>query len=127
LSDSSLGKFQVGLTLQHRSDRSPIESAIALGARRPDRRSLGSIQQSKLNSSPVGRPTHHPSQRVDFADDSALGNPTDRRVAGHLSYGLEVLGQQESSSSPPSGEGGCFGTGVAAADYDDVILVHVPM
>jgi hypothetical protein len=79
-----------------------------------------------LDSRRVGRPPHDPAERIDFTHDSTLGDSPDRRVTGHLTYGLEILGKQESSRTTSGGESGSLGAGVSAA-YDNDVVIHSPV
>jgi hypothetical protein len=66
---------------------------IALGTRSPDRRSLLGVQHPKLKPAEVGGLAHLSTQSVDFSGEVALGKPANRRIAGHLSDGIQIDGQ----------------------------------
>ena len=77
------------LLLEQRSDRAPVEPAVALRARRPHRRALAAIQHAELKHGEIGRAAHDAAERIDFAHDGALGDAADRRIARHLPDRLE--------------------------------------
>src|SRR5690606_33378283 len=69
--------------------------------------------------------SHHPPERVDLADDSALGDSPDRGVAAHLPYGGQIGGNQERPRAQPRRGRDRFDPGVPPANHYDVILsVH---
>jgi len=87
-----------------------------LRARGPDGRPLGAVEHPELNRGPIGGAAHDAAQGVDLADDGALGDAPDGRIAGHLADGVEVRRQEQGPGAQASGHGGGFGAGVAAAD-----------
>ena len=84
------------------------------------RRSLRSIQDSKVNACFVSRRRHGSTKRVDFLDEMALSNPADRGVAAHLPERLEAVGQQQRRRAHACGRERGLGTGMTAADDDDI-------
>jgi hypothetical protein len=78
-----------------------------------------------LDARQVGGSPHNTAKRVDLSDDGPFGNSTDGRIARHLAYCFEILGQQEGSSTAAGSEGGGLRSCVAAADDDDVVAFHV--
>ena len=111
------------LPLHETPNRPPIETAVALGARRAYGGTLGSIEHPELDSREVGRPSHDATKRVYLAHDRALGDPADRRIALNLTDGFQILGEQQGSRAGASGESGRLHTSVAAADDDDIVPV----
>ena len=65
---------------------------------------------------------HQPVQGVDLADQMALAQAADGRVAAHLADGLELVGEQQGARAEARRRRGGFAAGVAAADDD-----HVPI
>ena len=59
---------------------------------------------------------------VDLADQVALAQAADGRVAGHLADRLELVGEQQRARAQPRGRGRGLAAGVAAADDDHVEL-----
>jgi hypothetical protein len=62
----------------------PIKPPINLGARTPHCRALGAVQETKLDSGPIGQPTHYAIQRINLSHQMALAQTADGRIAGHL-------------------------------------------
>src|SRR6185295_12789295 len=73
---------QVLRLLHARASEPGIERAIALGARPPHRRPARSVEDPELDAGGIGEAPHDPAQRVDLPDELALGEASDRRVAG---------------------------------------------
>jgi hypothetical protein len=103
LGDGALSKFHFWSPLQLRSYSSAVESTIALSTGRPYRRTFGTVQHPELYAGLVGGPAHHATESIYLSHDGSFGNPTDGRIARHLAYGLEVLGQQESTRTTTPG------------------------
>src|ERR1700722_18041533 len=61
-----------------------VESFVALGAGRPDGRAAGGIEEAELDAASVSDFAHDAAEGVDFANEMALGDSADGRVAGHL-------------------------------------------
>src|SRR3977135_869966 len=60
-----------------RLHRSGIALAIRLSPWPPNRRPFAPIENPKLNSSSIRRPTHQAVKRIDFTDEVALPEPPD--------------------------------------------------
>src|SRR5262249_35686060 len=60
----ALRERQLLLSLEDLTHRAPIESAIALRPRTPDRRTLGAIQHPELDHRAIGCPAHHSTHRI---------------------------------------------------------------
>ncbi len=119
----------VGLALDHRQiggggDRllhgGGIELAVGLGARSAHRRTLAAVEHPELDAAAVGDPAHQAVERVDLADQMALAEPADGRIARHRADGRELVGHQRSRRAHARGRGRGLTAGVAAADDDDV-------
>jgi hypothetical protein len=77
-----------------------------------------------LDAGQIGGAAHHSAERVDLPDDRPLGDSADCRVARHLSDRLEILGQQERSSTATGGKGSRFRPRVTSTDDDDIVAFH---
>ncbi len=97
-----------------------VELAIGLGARTPHRRTLATIEHAKLNAGGIGHPAHESIQRIDLADQMALAETTDRRIAGHRADGRKAMRHQCSHGSHARSRAGGLATGVAASNNNDV-------
>src|SRR5918994_1426667 len=103
---------------------SAVQAAIALSSGRPHSRSLGTVQHPELNARKVGGSAHDAAESIDLAHHCALGNSPDRGVAGHLSYGLKILGEQEGPRTAARRKRSRFRSGVTSADNDYIVLIH---
>ena len=104
-----------------------VELAVRLGARTPHRRALAAIQHPELDAALVGDPAHQAVQRIDLADQMALAEPADRRIAGHRADGRKPVGDQRGLRAHARSRSRGLTAGVAAADHDDVERIHDEM
>jgi hypothetical protein len=73
-----------------------------------------------MNCCPIPGAGHDPAHRIDFADEMALADSPDRRIATHLAQIIGPKRQQGNARAAPR-RGTCsFATGVSAADDQDV-------
>jgi len=75
----------------------PVERSVSLGSRSLDCRPAAPIQHSILNAGGVNDPSHQSAERIYLPDEMALGNPSNGRVAGHLSDQIEIEGNDSCS------------------------------
>src|SRR4029450_1748157 len=99
LCDLALAESESGDRLELVPHLAPVERSISLGARRLHCRSTASIEHPELDAGLIDDPSHKTAQRVDLADEMALGNSTDRWIARHLSDQVEAQRDQGSSGS----------------------------
>ena len=128
--DPAIGDRQiVGLAFDHGqigglADRplhgGGVELAVGLRARAAHRRALAAVEHAELDAALVGDPAHQAVERVDLADQMALAEPADRRIAGHGADGREPMRHQRGFRAHARRRGRGFTAGVAAADHDDV-------
>ena len=90
---------QVGRLRQFGLHGLAVKPPVDLATGPPHGRPLGPVQQAELNPGLVAQSGHQTVHGIDLADQMALAQPADRRVAGHFSDGLEFLGQQHSASA----------------------------
>ena len=102
-----------------------IELAVGLGAGPAHRRTLAPVQDAELDAALVGDPAHQAVQSIDFADQMALAEAADGRIAGHRADRRESMGQQRGLRAHARGRGRGLAAGVAAADHDDVERVSM--
>ena len=119
--DRLLKERQVGLVLEAAADRGLVEHPVRLRARRPHGRPLARIESTKLDPGFVRRDGHRAAQRVDLLDEMTLADASDRRVARHLTQGLDVMREQERSAAHPRAGERRLGPGVATADDDNFV------
>jgi hypothetical protein len=78
-----------------------------------------------LDARTIGGPPHHPAKRIDLAHNGAFRNPSDRWIAGHLPYGLEILGQEESSRTTACGKRRRLSASVPTTYDDHIVAIHL--
>src|SRR5437588_12846749 len=98
----------------------PIKIAIGLRARRLNRRTAASIKQAKLNARCVDDFAHYSAERIDFANEMALGYSANRRIAAHLSDRICVERNKSSARANACSDVSSLTPGVSRSDYDDV-------
>src|SRR5438477_5641866 len=69
----SLHGAQRRMLLQQTPNGTPVQAAVALRPRRPDRRSLAPVQHAELKAREIRCPAHDAAERHDFAKHRALG------------------------------------------------------
>jgi hypothetical protein len=79
------------------------------------------IEEPKLDAGLVRNPAHHAIQGVDLANEMALPQPADCRVAGHLADRVAPMRDQGGARSKARGGGRGFAPGMASADDNDVV------
>ena len=78
------------------------------------------VEQLELDAGGVDRPAHQPAERIDLADEMALGRAANRRVAGHQRDGLGRQRAERHAAAEPRRGPGRLAPGVPGADDDDV-------
>gem|GEM_PF-3089953 len=86
---------QIWLILQPRANGLFVKQPVSLRPGGSDRRTFAGIQNTELNSTFIGRCGHGPIQRIDLFNKVPLPYPANRRVAGHLSQGFNVMTEQQ--------------------------------
>ena len=120
--DARLPHLQVGGALEHALAARAIGGLVGLRTAGANSRPFARVQKSKLDSGLVGRQAHLAAEGVDLADQVALADAADGRVAGHLADVIEVEREhQRARAHPGRGERG-FDSGMAGADDDDVVV-----
>src|SRR5271170_1271496 len=98
---------------------------VALSAGRPDGGTARSVKQAELDADGVGDLAHDSAERVDFADEMALGDAADGGVAGHLRDEVEVEREERRAQAHARRSDGGFAAGVSRADYYYFVLFGV--
>ena len=98
-----------------------VQAAIDLGAGPADGGALGSVQKPVLDGGLVGDAAHQTVQGVDLANEVALSEAADGRIAAHLADRLELMGEQQGARAGAPGGMGRLAASMAAADHD-----HIP-
>jgi hypothetical protein len=78
-----------------------------------------------LKPAEVGGLAHLSTQSVDFPSQVALGKASNRRIAGHLTDGIQIDGQKEGLAAHSRGRQCRFDPGMAGSDYNDIIPLRI--
>jgi hypothetical protein len=97
-----------------------IELAVGLRPWPAHGGALRAIEQPELDAGGVRHPAHDAVESVDLADEVALPEPANGRVATHLADGLELVGQQQRARAQTRSGRSRLAASVAAANDDDV-------
>ena len=100
-----------------------IAFLVGLRARAVHGRALAAIEQAKLEARGVDGASHGAAERVDFADDLPLADATNRRIAAHLSDGIEADGEQRRACAQACRGQRRFGAGMPRADHHHIVIV----
>lgn len=120
--DGLLEQPEIRLIFQTMTDRLLIENAVGLGARRTYGRPFRRIQNAKLDAALVGRRRHGAAQRIDFLNEMALANATNRGVTAHLTERLDIVGKQKGFTAHAGRGERSLSAGMAATHYDHIEL-----
>jgi hypothetical protein len=107
------------------ANRLAVEHSIGLCPRCANGRAFAGVEGAKLNAGLIGRDGHRATEGIDFLDQVPFANPADRRVAGHLPEGFDVVGQQQRRPSSARGGQRSLGACMATADNDDIETTRV--
>ena len=115
-----LKQLQIGLVFQATAYRLAIQHPIGLGACGTHCRAFGGIEGAELDPGFIGGNRHGTAQCIHLPHQVALTDATNRRVAGHLAEGFNVVAEQQRA-----GAGTCrcqrsLGAGMATTDNDDI-------
>ena len=122
--DRLLEQREVRLRLNPTPNGRFVQNPVGLATRRAHGRTLRRVQRAPLDAGVVRSDGHDAAERVDFPDQMALADPADRGIAAHLADRLDVVCQQQRARADPRARERGFGAGVAAADDDDVVVLH---
>ena len=100
------------------------QRAVRLHTWPPDRAALRSIEHPIVDCCRIGRSRDHAIERIDFPDQMALAQSTDRRIAAHRADLVGIEAHQPRSRTHPGSCAGRLHSGVAAADNKDIEFVH---
>ena len=113
--------FEPGLLGQQVLNGLPIKLAVGLGTRSAHGGALGKIEGAELDTAPVDGPAHDAIQRIDLADQMALAQSADRRIARHLADRLDPMGEEQGARTHPRRCGRGLTAGMATAHHDHVV------
>ena len=86
-----LEEGEIGLIFQCLPNGLAIQDTVSLGARGSNRGALAGIENPELDTGVIGGNGHDAAQRIDFLDKMPLADPANRRVAGHLTQGVNIV------------------------------------
>ena len=89
-------------------------------SRPADSGTFGAVEEPELDAGGVGHAAHDAVERIDLADEVALPEAANGRVAAHLADGLDLVRQQQRTRAQTCGSRCGLAASVAAADDDDV-------
>ena len=110
-----------------RLHRAPIETPIGLSARALYGGTLAAIEDAELNPRPIRRPRHQTIEGVNLANEVALAEPANCRVARHFADRGETLCDQRRRGAATGRGGSRLRPGMPTADDDDVKLSESPV
>ena len=111
---------QAGKGSHFRLHGGTVERSVCLRAWSADGRTLPSVKDPELDSGLVGDSAHQAIECVHLADQVALPEPADRRIAGHLADGREPMREQNRVGTESGGRGCGFCARMASSDNDNV-------
>ena len=97
-----------------------VELPVGLGAGAAHRRALAAVEQAELDAGGVRHTAHQPVQGIDLADEVALAQAADRRIARHGADRGRVVGDQRGARAAARRGGRGLDAGMATADDGDV-------
>src|SRR5579885_16478 len=118
--DCLLKEYQVWLIFKYLTYGLLVKHPVSLGPGCPDSRAFAGIQGAKMNTSPVGCASHGAAKSIDFFYQMAFADPANGGVAGHLPQRFNIMAEQQCFCAHPGGSKCSFGTGMSAADNNNV-------
>src|SRR5581483_6903934 len=94
----------------------PIELPVGLSPRAAHSRTFRAVQNPELDPAPIGGAAHDPVEGIDLADQMALPEAANCRIAGHYADRVALVRHKGRMGAEPRRSRGGFGAGVAASD-----------
>ena len=82
--DGFLAERQIVLQLNPVFHLKLIRFFVRLSPRTVHGRTFATVEHPEMNPGGINHAAHFAAERIDFADNLALGNSSDRRIAAHL-------------------------------------------
>ena len=95
-------------------------AAVRLDARAAHRASLAHIEHSTMDGRGIGGAGDDSAERIDFAHEMALADPTDRRIARHAPDVATPEGCQRHARAAPRRGGSGFYSGVTGTNDENI-------
>ena len=111
-------------SLQQPLDRRLEQLAVGLHARALHRAALGAVEHAVMDRGRIGRARDQTVEGIDFANEMALAQSTDRRIAAHRADGGKIEAHQCNTRTHARRDRSRLHTGMAAANNDDVERMH---
>ena len=120
--DLGLADVEAGLGFENFAHFDAIELLVALGAGAPDGGAAGGVEQTELDADGIGDLAHDAAQGVDFADQVALGDAADGRIAAHLGDQVHIHGDEGGLEAHARRGHGGLAAGVSRAHDHHIVL-----
>ena len=121
--DRLLKEPEIRLVFEAGSNGLPVEHPVSLGPGGADGRSLTRVEDAELDACFIGGGSHCTAKCIDLFDQVPLSDPADRRIAGHLTEGLDVVRQKQRPCAHPRCNKRSLGTGMATADNAELLAL----
>jgi hypothetical protein len=115
--------MEIVLLSEHVLNSKPIQLSIGLGAGPPDCGPLAPVEHPKLDARLICRFTHQAVKGIDFPDQLALSQSTNRGIAGHHPNLAGIQCNQCGKRATSCGSARRLASGMATANDDDIISV----
>ena len=88
------------------------------------RAALAAVEHAIVDRGGVGGAAHQPVKGINLAHKMPLAQTADGRVATHGADGVQVERDERHACAHAGGNSGGLYAGMAAADHDDVKMLH---
>jgi len=123
ITDCALEQSQTGLSFNDFSHSGAIKRTVCLCASRAHGGALAGVESAEVDASSICSLCHGTTERVDFTNYMPLANSTDGGITGHCTDRFNTVGDQHCALPQASAGERCLGTGVTAANDDDIELL----
>ncbi len=123
IQDLGLDDVEIVLLPNRFLHRKAIEFSVGLRTRSAHRWALATIEQAELNAGRIRHPAHQTIHGVDLADQMALAEAADRRIARHHADRIEAQRHQRGFGAGARGSTGRLATSMAAAHHNHIIVI----
>jgi hypothetical protein len=89
-----------------------------------NRGALSPVEHAKLYAGRIDCSGHEPIECVNFANKMTPSKTTDCRIARHRPDCFDTVCEEDRLRTHACGRGRRFGSGMAAADNDDIVIRH---
>src|SRR5690554_948893 len=124
---SLLKYIEIFLTFENFANSCLVQHTVGLSSCSTHSRTFTAVQNAKLDARQVGSTCHCAAKGINFPHQMTFADSADSRVTRHLSQGLNIVRQQQSTHAHSGRSKSSFSACVATADHDHVIqfwIVH---